>query len=479
MAELHSPARLPTPSPSTGRRSSGPTAPKLRDSCHACASSKVKCHKEKPTCSRCAKRGLTCEYVATKRGGRKHDHRSSISERRHTPPRTTSTADPFDVNQFMPSLNSWFTPANLDSLPSPGMIHQSPKPTTCTNVLFPGLLSPANPPMSSLPDLSTELDDFFNSPLSFPVGDPSDTDILGQANFFSTGLSSHSNSNSHNNSTPSLIEPFPLFENAITEISLPSSDSSPPMKDTLSYLALNDTISAEPPACSCLFQALGLMKQLFPNQPTACRKRSPSTQGVDKPNTPTPTVQDVVAKNEATIEAVSAMLQCPCSHDGYLLTIMSLIVFKVLGWYAAAARKSDLHGGSNSSSSANSNGSNRGSPSPHASPKSEHLGQEPSIATSDYCLDGEDSGRMAAQLVLSELHRVQRLVNQLSQKLKIQAAKKSGAPDTPDSSGFSSTVMDYETGLPLSAVMLDQLEADLRKRLKSLSLEIVEGLRRE
>ncbi|KAI0595139.1 aflatoxin regulatory protein-domain-containing protein [Biscogniauxia sp. FL1348] len=494
MAEVHSPSRLPTPSPSTGRRPSVPTAPKLRDSCHACASSKVKCHKEKPTCSRCAKRGLTCEYVATKRGGRKHDHRSSISERRHTPPRTTPTADSLDVNQFIPSLNNWFTPANLEALPSPGMIHHhSPKPTisNSSTTLFPGLLSPTDPPMSTLPDLSAELDDLFNSPLSFPVGDASDTDMLGQANFFSTGINSHShnNHNNHNNITPSLLEPFPLFENAITEISLPSSDRSSPTKDVPTYLTLSDTITAEPPACSCLFQALGLMKQVFPNPPMSCRKGSLASQGHDRPSTPTLTVQEVVAKNEATIEAVSAMLQCPCSHDGYLLTIMSLIVFKVLGWYAAAARKSDLHrpsnhnnngGGSISSrNSANVNGSNRGSPSPHSSPKSEHVGQEPPAATSDYCLDGEDSGRMAAQLVLSELHRVQRLVNQLSQKLKMQATKKGGAPDTPDSSGFSSAIMDYETGLPLSPVMLDQLEADLRKRLKSLSLEIVEGLRRE
>ncbi|KAI1640760.1 aflatoxin regulatory protein-domain-containing protein [Biscogniauxia mediterranea] len=493
MAEVHSPSRLPTPSPSTGRRPSGPTAPKLRDSCHACASSKVKCHKEKPTCSRCAKRGLTCEYVATKRGARKHGHRSSISERRHTPPRTTPMAVSLEINQFMPSLNNWFTPANLDTLPSPGMIHhQSPKPTVSntSTALFPGLLSPTDPPMST-PDLSAELDDLFNSPLSFPVGDASDTDILGQANFFSTGINSHSHShNNHNNITPVLLEPLPLFENAVTEISLPSIDRSSPTNDAFTYLALSDTISTEPPACSCLFQALGLMEQVFHNPHMSCRKGSLASQGHDSPSTPTLTVQEVVAKNEATIEAVSAMLQCPCSHDGYLLIIMSLIVFKVLEWYTAAARKSDPHRPSNSnsnnhnnsssssSSGANGNGSNKGSPSPHASPRSEYVGQEPPAATSDYCLDGEDSGRMAAQLVLSELHRVQRLVNQLSQKLKMQATRKGRAPDTPDSSGFGGAIMDYETGLPLSPVMLDQLEMDLRKRLKSLSLEIVEGLRR-
>ncbi|KAI5922015.1 aflatoxin regulatory protein-domain-containing protein [Camillea tinctor] len=484
MAEVHSPTRLPTPSHSTGRRPSGP---KLRDSCHACATSKVKCHKEKPTCSRCAKRGLTCEYVATKRGGRKHDHRSSMSERRRTPPRTTPTADSLDVNQFIPQLNSWFAPTNLDTIPSPGIIHhQSPKPTISgtSTAFFPGLLSPSNPPMTTLPDLSTELDGLFNSSLSFPVGDMSDSDVMGQANFFSTDMNPHSQNNNHSNITPTLIEPFPLFENAITEISLPSSDSSSPTKDPFSYLILNDTIAAESPACSCLIQALGLMKQIFPNPPMACMRDSLASRGLVSPSTPIAAAQEVVAKNEAIIEAINAMLQCPCSHDGYLLTIMSLIVFKILGWYAAAARKSEPHRsnisttGSSSSNGANNNDINKDSPTPHPSLKSDHVGNEPPNVTNDYHLDGEDSGRMAAQLVLSELHRVQRLVNQLSQKLKMQATNNSGTPDTPDSSGFNSATMDYETGSPLSPVMLDQLEVDLKKRLKSLSWEIVEGLRR-
>ncbi|KAF2468603.1 uncharacterized protein BDR25DRAFT_316063 [Lindgomyces ingoldianus] len=56
MAVLHSSFDLSTPSSAPARwvSTTAPT-PKLRDSCDACASSKVKCHKEKPTCSRCAK----------------------------------------------------------------------------------------------------------------------------------------------------------------------------------------------------------------------------------------------------------------------------------------------------------------------------------------------------------------------------------------------------------------------------------------
>lgn len=77
-----------------------------------------------------------------------------------------------------------------------------------------------------------------------------------------------------------------------------------------------------------------------------------------------------------------------------------------------------------------------------------------------YCLEGEDSARMARQLVLSELHRPQCFLNQLSAKLKMQVAK----------SGTAS---------PLSGSMLDQSGVGLRKQLMALSLEIVGGLRGE
>lgn len=84
---------------------------------------------------------------------------------------------------------------------------------------------------------------------------------------------------------------------------------------------------------------------------------------------------------------------------------------------------------------------------------------------------------MAAQLVLSELHRVRHLVNQLSSKLRVQATKTEGLVDAPNNSGYRSA--DSETTLPLSMLVLEQLDVDLRKRVRALSSEIVEGLRRE
>ena len=82
---------------------------------------------------------------------------------------------------------------------------------------------------------------------------------------------------------------------------------------------------------------------------------------------------------------------------------------------------------------------------------------------------------MAAQLVLSEIHHVRRIVHQLSLKLKAQVEKERSRPDTT-MEGLE--MMDNEMTLPLSATMYDQLDADLKKRLRALSWEMIDRLRR-
>jgi Aflatoxin regulatory protein/Fungal Zn(2)-Cys(6) binuclear cluster domain len=448
---------LPTPSTSTHGHTTVPDRPKLRNSCHACASSKLKCSQEKPTCSRCAKRGLTCEYVAAKRGGRKPNSRSSISDNRGND--VSNTAINGNDNVHLPSQANRFAPPSpnpsTDPLRSPGVMHHSTKANVSgSSDMLQDFFGPMDQTLSwTSTDTETDLDDFFTSPISFST-EMSDVNIFGTADFFPTGIDSSSNG------PESLSDAFPVFEDAVSELlalSIPSStpkNSTSPSKEVHNYQEVRATESP----CSCLVQALGFMKQLFPSSSNACMTWA--TQGLDKA-TAIPTIQAVIAQNEATIEAVSTMLKCSCSQDGYLLAVMSLIIFKVLGWYAAVARKTPSLQGPQTCHSRQSS-------------PSEQVLQNPTVVGS-YCLDGADSARMAAQLVLSELHRVRRLVDQLSLKLKVQAANKGrgGGAETPESLD-----LDNEMTLPLSAVMYDQLDVDLRKRLRALSWEMIDRLRR-
>jgi hypothetical protein len=327
----------------------------------------------------------------------------------------------------------------------------------------------------SITDLTTELDEFFATPNSFSIPELSDSDILGQSHFFPTSIDSNTGRNiTSTNSSENLFENFHLFQDGIPDF--PAFSKSSSISDNHgspldAQSSSNNSTRGGDNLCYCLVRALGLMKQLFPN-PTS--NFTSAMEDVDQQpqqsNIAPPSIQTVISKNQDTIEAISTMLNCSCAHDGYLLTIMSLIVFKVLGWYAAAAAPK----------SASSDEDNSGAQTPSTThsrklSNSEMVIQDTAVVGS-YCLEGADADRMAAQLVLSELHRVQRLVNQLSAKLKLQIAHET--PFSNESShGSSYKSDDSDFTVPLSAVTLDQIIVDLRKRLRALSVNIVEGLR--
>lgn len=452
MAALHSrsPAS-PTPSTAGQRQTTAADCPKLRHSCHACASSKLKCSQNKPTCSRCAKRGLTCEYVAAKPGGRKPNKQSSNDNHHNGVPNTTTN---YSNNVHLSSQVKWF-PSSSDpsiDLPSPGILHQSPTPTIPDTSM--DLFGPMDQDLSSISTAAcNDLDDLFNSSIPSSI-EASNVDLFKLADFFPADIENISND------PESFSDARPVFENAISDLlalSVPSSTSK------ISTAPSNEvhehhSFSAMEPACSCLVRALGFMKQLFPS-PFSSDCMTRATQGLDNA-TITPTIQAAITRNEATIQAVDTMLNCAlCSQDGYLLAVMSLIIFRVLGWYAAVARQTPgLHGAPTCRQ--------RESSPPGLVPVNP-------IVVGSYRLDGDDSARMSAQLVLNELHRVRYLINKLSLKLKIKASKsRGGGAETSES-------MDSDNGmmLPLSAVMYIQFDADLKRRLKALSREMIDLLR--
>ncbi|KAK8022719.1 hypothetical protein PG993_013486 [Apiospora rasikravindrae] len=217
-----------------------------------------------------------------------------------------------------------------------------------------------------------------------------------------------------------------------------------------------------------------------------------------------------MAQNDSIMEAATEMLECGCAEDDYLLFIMPLMVLKVLDWYAAAARPMSNPAALSLPSPSSSKDASPPPPPPAmavakaSGPSSPRSGSAPSDTTplpvaeytervlqgpstviiDGYLIDGEDSERMAAQLVLSKLHRAQRLVNQLSHKLKVQAERKRKLQTNASGAGdiASSIMQDMESSggmrLPLSYSVLDELSVDLRRRLRRLSTEIVEQLRR-
>ena len=280
-----------------------------------------------------------------------------------------------------------------------------------------------------------------------------------------------SNSSSDNIPSSLISSPEALVTNGLFGFSATTPQTpppSPPVKIPQNLNRPGNNQLTNEPNCTCLTQALSLMKQLFPHPPTFCT--TSATSGDSSPpllhasNIPT-----VLERNRHTVQAVSAMLSCPCSQDVHLLSVLAHIAFKVLEWYElACARRTPSTPPAtpvtprrpSSGSSHSSRGYSRGHSRNQTSTTASYLEQ--------VCrqLDHVDS---SAQLVLNDLHRVQKLVNQLAARLKTQ-----GGIEQPT----GKTIGDGEMLMPFSGAILDLLGVDLRKRFKEVSNEVVRSLKR-
>ncbi|KUI64698.1 Sterigmatocystin biosynthesis regulatory protein [Cytospora mali] len=543
MTDLQASSQAPNtssqrPQTTGGHRATGSTTSKLRYSCHACALSKVKCPKNKPRCSRCESRGIACEYFVSKRPGRKRDSRPQASGSKddgsqdtitvvrpaclggHGSWRDSSTnininSNTNPITNTNTNTNNGSTSTASESLSSgDGYLNPSvliPSPPSQDNAMtgtgypssldvLPGLWIPLEPGLSSAAGaMSSDYNDFFTSPIEFPeleglaiknTATKAHVDILKLLIPDETATTAESGSE-----TSSMDRPGP---------SMPSSPSSD--GQVLSTRGTSVRGGLESQDCSCLVQALLLMKTLSFSCNSSTAARSPPQGGTSSFFT-TPihpdeagtvhstdngssnnissdtngnnnnrsiisgsfsTAQSVVAENKATTEAVSTVLRCSCAKDGYLLVILSLVTFKLLGRYAAAAARRQA-------------GDSKSGPGSYPRP-----------------VNHDGIVRMSAQLVLSELHRVQRLVNELSLRLKAQRAEGGPASSLGEGKGEgkgkgSSVVGARQFGggrrgpggvwegeammAPFSAATLEQIEIDLRRRLGALSSEIINTLR--
>ncbi|KAL4979589.1 aflatoxin regulatory protein-domain-containing protein [Aspergillus desertorum] len=418
---------------------------KLRGSCHACALSKLKCSQDKPTCARCIKRGTTCQYLASKRAGRKQGSRASSfkpSPIKKTDYPTSGEKDDDRRELIEASTELMQYALQQDRNVEAYRRNHCHQRTPSYPESIPSLLSSAGPGTSATSPLTFEppdYDGFLASPISLSMLDAPDMDYFPGADMSVSDVDGFPDPSSF--FPPG--EPIPMPEDNIVRLGFVHS----PIQTNLPSVPLTPgvTSTGTPQQCFCFSRALTLLRELFPNSSLYCVATSNDTGG-----TSSPTIQQVIAKNEQTLQEATEIIECFCSEDGYTLTIITLAVFKVLAWYSAVA---------------------------HVSPAREHSQTSEQIDRTaavirGYHIEGEDRDRMAAQLVLGELHRVQRLVSSLYQRLKDQGS--CGTLASSRIRGVNS--IGHDLGLPFH--LLDRLAVDLGARLRGLSSEIVDQLRR-
>ncbi|KAF4211963.1 hypothetical protein CNMCM8980_001723 [Aspergillus fumigatiaffinis] len=451
MATLQSPPSL------QARRSLSPTGPKLRDSCNSCAASKIKCTKEKPRCARCAKRNVVCEYLESKRARRKQGtrtrNRDAISLITQASPPTTSSTTP--------------SPCEAEMLATQVITHPSPKqhhPVSYADI-FSWTPSLADTATATPTVLNCNFDDFLASPtLISMLGMPDTGDLAANlADFCHRKDAGHA---------PGVLNLAPSNASAGVETTV-----DPPQESSTHQISIPEAPNTESACCS-MSRTLGLLTY-FPTSAPASRHTT--AQGSPCPGE-SPTIQSVVARNATIVQTLNDILHCGCSEDGYLLAILSVVILKALGCYAAIVRQL---------SSFDTNSPFWDAPmtmtdsltDSHSSPShSDQAQRVPPGGTAPLGYGGEreEQTRMAAQEILSQLHLVQRLVNTISHRFTLYGEREgntSWAPSTVSNDNCADLPSCMEILYPFHNSLFEQIEGKVRKRLRNLSAEILDILR--
>ena len=215
-------------------------------------------------------------------------------------------------------------------------------------------------------------------------------------------------------------------------------------------------------SCGCLSIALDLLKTLSLAALTHSGSQS--------------SAQILLAENKQSIESINNMMAClSCGGDSFLLIILSMILLKILARYAIAAQTQRQ--GAQPQEAEGDVGIRLGDT------IMSNTEDQTRLPSHNYAVSGDDKtqARTPAQLVLGELHRVQRLANQLSSTLKRSTEGDGGKPGTVLEilGGYNDGMDDNGTSMvpSFSASTLGQVESDVRKSLRSLSADIIKGLR--
>lgn len=408
---------------------SPPSGVQLRDSCEFCAASKVRCSKEKPTCNRCVGRGISCQYSVKQRTGRKFRRRDSTND-------TVEDAAPSQTITSSSSASPFFP--DLD--------------TAAALSLFDSSLST----LDANTDLSRIFDSFKATPstndfLSMPI--TPNQDLLSHPNICPDHTLRYSAGNCAFNEAKVPFQSCEGFMSASSEtgpngeeFGLASPTCSFPTEQLSPQLgAARNVMGSHQP--DSLEIALRLMRQLSCGDDHTLLA-SPTTTGHDHHATELPQLPTVIDRNKRAMEAVRSTLQTSCSQDGYILVVVCLIVSKVLSTFASAIRESCARGNDR---------------------------RRPSASASSTLSENKDP--IAAQRVLDELYQVQASMDQLGAKMQLWAKQNrtSGSEAFPIGNDTSHTTL---AGFPFSATVLNHLYTELRKRLSTLSLEVIDELKR-
>lgn len=419
-------SKEPSPSPDVMNRRWSETIQlsknnRLRESCNQCALSKVRCSKDRPRCRRCSQRDMYCYYAPSRRNGKRRAWSPSLSGQLSardlsfgpmlTPPETQG----LNMSGFITMPDAFdFSQKQSRYITSQPHLQQMPDEFHARMYTSHPYMAASNRPMSSdsLPG-----SDVCTSNPYMDMDFEEVNAIIGTLN--STNV------------------PAP-----ITPCSSGQNNSRGMLEDSCAL-----SCSSNPQ--DCMSRALKLMKDLH-MAPSTCVSM-PSDQTIPQEAAP---IDYVLSANKKAIDSIIAILNCSCALDIQLALVLTLVTSKIIAWYGAIAFNCN-----------NNNDTTGISTETISSSTTERVLHQP-ISVGKYSIDEDSTGKMRAQLVLSEMHYVARLVEQLSKAFAELGAENPFT--TPRSNGPAS---DSSIGT--------ELQTYLQYRLVAVTKETANVLRKK
>ncbi|KAJ5888712.1 aflatoxin biosynthesis regulatory protein [Penicillium taxi] len=387
---------------------------KLRESCTSCAHSKIRCTKEKPICARCAERDLPCHYTESKRMGRNP---------RLPSPNTIGT---IGFNQRYGHHGSHNKKPN-----SAGYVRKYPSQHERPHSQLHTHSGSESVPSS----ISLEAGEILTNNFTTAMAVSSDTQAVATNVWsdFCPGLSTEMGISSPQigsyDDFDEFFRHFPRYQTSLPGTGLPSTPINLQLTPSFNQWGFLD-----PPRCCCLGVALQTLTTLLSDASDGCCRLSEARDcGGMSTFMPTPPIDKLIAGNRRAMEIVQETLACACSQDEYIVSIITLISCKVLSWYSAAGAATLYE---------------------HKITFSNESALHLPTGVGLYYLSGEDQRCIVAQLILSELHRAQAVIDRLVTRL----AELQGG-----SQGLSG---------------MTRLGEDLRQRVWAVSSQLIDILQR-
>jgi hypothetical protein len=151
---------------------------------------------------------------------------------------------------------------------------------------------------------------------------------------------------------------------------------------------------------------------------------------------------EIIARNARISEAMNVLMECACGEDIHVLFLVGLCTSKVMSYYLEATRREYMKSAQRARDSFSPN---------------ENQQIQPEVEDDDV-----EAKIMSARMVLGELHRIQRLLARLSDRLKRTEPRDDPTRSFIDSGGSSRS--DLES--PFTRSMLEQLDHSLRAHLR-------------